>query len=242
MASRSSLVLHMAAKTDVEECEQDKTLGRGGEAWMLNVEGVRNVASACERSGKQLIYISTDFVFGDQPVPEGGFSEQDAPCPMNWYGQTKYEAEKIVQQMRTPWLIMRIAYPYRAKHSRKDFVRTFLTLLQQGKHLKLVTHHLMNPTFIDDIAFAIDTLIRRQATGIYHVAGSQPLSPYEAGLAVAELFSLDRSLIGSSNRTDYFRNWAARPANLSMNSTKAGRLGIRMRTFYDGLQEFQEQL
>jgi dTDP-4-dehydrorhamnose reductase len=241
-ASQSSIILHMAAKTDVEGCEQDRALGHRGEAWMVNVEGVRNVVNACERCDKQLIYISTDFVFGNQVAPEGGFSEQDVPCPMNWYGQTKYEAEKIVQQMRAPWLIVRIAYPYRAQYSKSDFARTFLTLLQQGKPLSLVTDHRMNPTFIDDIAFALDTLIQQQAVGIYHLAGSQPLNPYEAGLAIAEAFNLDRSLIEPTSHTKYFRNRAPRPANLTMNIKKACQLGIRMRTFWEGLEEVKEQM
>jgi len=240
VASQSSIVLHMAAKTDVEGCEQDRALGHRGEAWIANVEGVRNVVSACERSQKQLIYVSTDFVFGNQVTPEGGFSEQDIPCPMNWYGQTKYEAEKIVQQMRTPWLIIRIAYPYRAKHPKRDFARTFLTLLQQEKPLRLVADHIMNPTFIDDIAFALDTLIQQQAAGIYHIAGSQPLSPYEAGLAIAEIFNLDRSLIEPISRADYFTNRAPRPSSLFMNIEKTRHLGIRVRTFWEGLQEVKE--
>jgi dTDP-4-dehydrorhamnose reductase len=232
----------MAAKTDVERCEQGRALGNRGEAWMVNVEGVRNVINACERSSKQLIYVSTDFVFGNQVSPEGGFSEQDIPCPMNWYGQTKYEAEKIVQQMRAPWLIVRIAYPYRAQYSKSDFARTFLTLLQQGKPLRLVTDHIMNPTFIDDIAFALDTLIQQRAVGIYHLAGSQPLSPYEAGLAITETFNLDRSLITPISRVEYFRNQAPRPSNLTMNTEKACQLGIRLRTFWEGLQEIKGQI
>lgn len=242
VVSQSSIVLHMAAKTDVEGCEQDRVLGHRGEAWMVNVEGVRNVVNACERSGKQLIYISTDFVFGNQVNPEGGFSEQDVPCPMNWYGQTKYEAEKIVQQMRAPWLIVRIAYPYRAQYSKSDFARTFLMLLQQGKPLRLVADHIMNPTFIDDIAFALDTLIQQQVVGIYHLAGSQPISPYEAGLAIVEAFNLDRSLIEPISCAEYFRNRAPRPSNLTMSIEKACQLGIRLRTFWESLQEVKGQM
>jgi dTDP-4-dehydrorhamnose reductase len=241
-SSQSSLVLHMAAKTDVERCEQDRSLGNRGETWMVNVEGVRNVVNACERSGKQLIYVSTDFVFGNQVTPEDGFSEQDVPCPMNWYGQTKYEAEKIVQQMRTPWLIIRIAYPYRAKYSKTDFVRTFLTFLQHKKPFRLVVDHIMNPTFIDDIAFALDILLQQQMTGIYHIAGSQPLSPYEAGLTIAQAFNLDRSLIEPISCTEYFRNRAPRPSNLTINIEKACQLGVRLRTFREGLREVKEQM
>jgi dTDP-4-dehydrorhamnose reductase len=101
---------------------------------------------------------------------------------------------------------------------------------------------MMNPTFIDDIALALDTLIQQRAVGIYHLAGSQPLSPYEAGLAIAEAFNLDRSLITPISRAEYFRNRAPRPSNLTINIERACQLGIRLRTFWDGLQEVKEQM
>lgn len=242
MAAPQAIVLHLAAKTDVEGCERERSLGRKGEAWLINVEGVRNVARACEESGKQLIYVSTDFVFGQQAAPAGGFAEHDRPCPLNWYGQTKYEAEAIVQQVRTPWLIARIAYPYQASHPQKDFVRTFLALLQQGRPLKLVTDHLMSPTFVDDIALALDTLIWQRAEGIYHLAGGQPVSPYEVGLALADLFDLDSSCIEPISRAEFFKNRAPRPANLALNSEKLRRRGVQMRTIRQGLHEIREQL
>src|SRR5258708_31315340 len=58
-AKDKSVVLHLAAKTDVDGCEKDKALGVKGEAWIMNVIGVSNVIAACKKAKKKMIYIST---------------------------------------------------------------------------------------------------------------------------------------------------------------------------------------
>lgn len=259
-SSSASVVIHFAAKADVEGCEKDreddtKILGYTDRkkqeesfatmqtAWAVNVIGTRNVAKACEQNGKKLLYISTDFVFGSEEPKDGGFIEEDMPGPVNWYGQTKYEGEKIIQGLKTPWIIIRIAYPYRARFdTKKDFVRVFLSLLQQGKQLKLITDHLNNATFVDDIAFAIDQLIQQNAAGIYHVTGSQSLSPYEQGIKITEIFNLDKNLIGQTTRAEFFKDRAPRPFSLAMNNAKIRKLDVNMRTFEEGLVEIKRQI
>ena len=120
-SSNASIVLHLAAKTDVDGCEKDRTLGTEGDAWKINVLGTENVVEACEKNNKKLIYVSTDFVFDGETKSE--YSEEDKPNPINWYARTKYEGEKIVQSSNFNWIIVRIAYPYRSNFKRKDFVR-----------------------------------------------------------------------------------------------------------------------
>src|SRR3989337_1709394 len=119
----ANFVLHLAAKTDVDGCEDDKRFGEQGEAWRVNVLGTSNVAEICREAGKKIIYISTDFVF-DGKKPEGEYySEEDIPNPKNWYAVTKYEGEKAVEKSGADYLILRIAYPYRAEFElKKDFV------------------------------------------------------------------------------------------------------------------------
>lgn len=241
--SQASVVILYAAKADVEGCEKDKPFGTQGDAWKVNVTGVHNVAKACEKTGKKLIYISTDFIFGGAEPRDGGFTEDDLPSPVNWYGRTKYEGEKAVAEIKTPWIIIRPAYPYRAEfEGKKDFVRVFLTLLQQGKKLSLITDHINNPTFIDDFAGAIDVLIKQNATGIYHVTGSEALSPFQEGIKVAETFGLDKNLIGQTTRAEFFKDRAPRPFSLAMNNAKIRSLGVTMKTFSEGLREIKRQL
>src|SRR3990167_11530025 len=91
--SPSRMVLHMAAKADVDGCEDDKILGEEGAAWIVNVQGTENGAESARKNNKRLLYISTDFVFdGTQEY----YTESDRPNPVNWYGITKYKGEEIV--------------------------------------------------------------------------------------------------------------------------------------------------
>ena len=161
VVSRSSaeIVLHLAAKTDVDGCEKDKDLREKGEAWKINVEGTKNIVKACEKSGKKLIYVSTDFVF-DGEIGEGEFyTEESTPNPVNWYARTKYEGEKVVQQSSTPWVIVRLAYPYRANFTKPDFYRAIKKRLESGQPVAAVADHVFTPTFIDDFANCLKVLI-----------------------------------------------------------------------------------
>ena len=240
--SDASIVFHLAAKTNVDGCELDKPLGEKGDAWKINVLGTQNVADGCSQNNKKLIYISTDFVFDGTNPPVGGYSEEDIPNPPNWYAKTKYEGEKIVQTSKNPWIIIRIAYPYRANFQRLDFTRAILKKLQEGQPVAGVTDHIFTPTFIDDIAFAVDALIKNSSEGVFHVVGSQSLTPFDAVSLIAEEFKLDTSKVNKTTRTDFFRGHAPRPFQLRLKNDKISKLGVRMRTFEEGLKEIKKQM
>ncbi|MBI5045071.1 MAG: NAD(P)-dependent oxidoreductase [Candidatus Levybacteria bacterium] len=241
--NQASWVVLFAAKADVDACELDREHGKDGEAWKINVEGARTVVNACRRDGKKLIYISTDFVFSGDDTPENGYDEDDIPSPINWYGHTKFEAEKIIQESGIDHIIVRPAYPYRAKFdSKKDFFRAILGRLQNNQPIKAITDHVYNPTFIDDIADAIGILLKEDKRGIFHVVGSQSLSPYESALEIARVFNCDANLIDKITRQEYFEGKANRPYNLHMNNDKITKLGVTMRSFTQGLEEIKKQL
>lgn len=239
-SSNAEVVLHLAAKTNVDDCEKDKDKGKEGEAWKINVDGTRNVSEACLASGKKLIYISTDFVFdGEKNAP---YTEEDVPHPINWYAKTKYEGEKAVQDICKDYLIARIAYPYRAKFERNDFARAIYSRLNQGQPVAAIEDHFFNPTFIDDVALGLDILLKAKSAGIYHLAGAQCLSPYDAAFLIADTFSLDKSLISKTTREEFFKDRAPRPFKLAMKNAKIEKLGFKTRTFEEGLQEIKKQL
>src|SRR4030067_229935 len=112
--SSSSLVLHLAAFTDVDGAEKEKDLKEQSLVWKINVEGTKNVLEACEKSNKKIIYFSTDMVFpGTKEVPEK-YTEEDKTGAIGFYAKTKEEAEKLIEKATCPWLIIRPAYPYRS--------------------------------------------------------------------------------------------------------------------------------
>jgi len=235
--SDASIVLHLAAKTSVDGCEED----RSG-AWGVNVFGTQNIAEACQKSNKKLIYISTDFVFDGENPPSRGYSEEDVPNPVNWYAKTKYEGEKIVQNTLASWIIARIAYPYRSVFLRNDFLRAILIRLQKNEQVLAVTDHIFTPTLIDDVAYALDVLIKNESKGIFHVVGSQSLSPYDAAVAIAREFGFDQKYITQTTRSEFFKNRAPRPFHSALKNDKIRRLGVRMKGFGEGIREVKRQM
>lgn len=236
--SPAKWILHLAAKTDVDECEKDRVFGENGEAWKINVDGTRNIVEAAKNCGKNVLYVSTDFVFSGSL---DAYTEETVPDPVNWYGLTKYAGEKIVLA-RPNNLVIRITYPYRAKNPAKpDFVHTIVTKLMRNEKLTAVADQVFTPTLIDDIARAIRILIGKKEKGIFHAVGSQSLSPFRAAEMIADVFALPRNLIDRTSGYRYYQMRAPRPLKLATKNDKIGSLGVRMHTFSDGLTEIKKQ-
>ena len=241
-SSTSPVVLHFAARTDVDGCENDRELTTNSISWKINVEGTRNVVEACEQSGKKIIYLSTDMVFDGEKNLGEKYMETDVPRPVNWYAMTKYEGEKIVQQAKIPWVILRIAYPYRSNFEKKEYVRVFLSRLQNNQEISAVYDHFYTPTFIDDLSNVFDILLKQNISGIFHAGGNQVVSPYDAAVMIARQFQLNEGLINKISREEYFYDKAPRPFNLSLKNDKIQQLGIKMSSFEDGIKEIQKQI
>lgn len=255
-SSQSMVVLHMAAKTNVDGCELDKERDKEilalenqeerekawmseQTAWAVNVYGTQNVVDACKATNKKIVYISTDFVFNGQ---KKSYTEEDTPDPLNWYAKTKYEGEKIIRNSGLKYMIVRTAYPYRAFAKKPDLVRALMAKLEKNEKLNMITDHIMRPTFIDDLVNALDVLIRMDQEGIFHVVGSQTVTPYELAMKIAKEFGFNEELISKTTRREYFENKAPRPFCLNLKNDKIGKLGIEMSTVDNGLREIKKQL
>ncbi len=181
-------------------------------------------------------------VVGGDDMPEGGFREDAVPNPLSFYAVTKSEAEKIVQSLSTPWVIMRTAYPYRASFEKPDFARFFKQWLTEKKPISVLTDRIISPTFIDDLANAFDVLVEKDALGIYHTVDSQIVSVYEAVVLIAKAFNLDTKLIGKTTRKEFLIGRPPEPFSSALNNAKIIELGVSMHTFEQGLEIIKTQI
>ena len=258
LSSDAQIVLHLAAKTDVDGCENDKEIDKKflaqkdfdqqewinkKTAWVINVLGTKHIVEACKKTNKKIIFISTDFVFDGNKSQDEGYIEEDIPNPINWYGNTKYEAEKLVQNSGLDWIIVRLAYPYRANFAKKDdFLRVIIQRFKNNQNLSMITDHIMTPTYIDDFVYAIDSLIKTNLSGIFNVVGGQFISPFDGAVLVADKFNFDKGLITQTTRKEYFKDKAQRPFFLGLKNDKIKNMGIKMKTFEEGLEEIKNQV
>ncbi|MFO0703273.1 MAG: NAD(P)-dependent oxidoreductase [Patescibacteria group bacterium] len=223
-------LLHLAAYTNVDGAEKDRKLCED-----INVLGTQNIFDVCKAKRAKFIHISTDFVFDgrkiDDKVPS--FDEYTTPNPVSFYGKTKYDAEKIVEKDA---MIIRLSYPYRKDFEiKKDFVRTIKSLLESGKEVKMIDDSLITPTYIDDLANALGFLIENYSKEVFHLVGSDSMSPYEAGIRIAKHYKLDDKLIKPVSYDEYFKNKAQRPQYAKIVVTK--NIGLKMKTLEEGLKD-----
>lgn len=235
----ASWVLHLAAYTNVQQAELDAGLGEQSMAWKVNVKATETIVEACKASHKRLLYIDTDYAFdGTKDI----YYEEDAPNPLCWYAKTKSEGAIRVLAMGDQGLVIRISNPYRANPvGKKDFVHKMIERLETGGEIVAPDDQLFVPTFIDDIAHAIETLVTRNSSGIFHVTGSQSLSPFEAALTVAKAYGLNEALVKSTTFASYFSGRAPVPQKAVLSGDKLRALGVVMHGFTDGVEETRRQ-
>ncbi len=95
---RPDFVVHCAAITDVDICEDNYALARE-----TNAIATKHLISAVG-SKTRVIYISTDSVFDGV---KGNYSEVDIPSPLNNYAKSKIEGEWYVEQEAENYVIIR---------------------------------------------------------------------------------------------------------------------------------------
>jgi dTDP-4-dehydrorhamnose reductase len=156
------IVINAAAFTDVDACETDTE-----RALQVNGEGVAHLAMITKEIGATLVQVSTDYVFdGRKNAP---YQEDDAPAPLNIYGESKLAGEMNVK-FNPDYLIVRTQWLY--GHGGKNFVETMLRLAGERSELTVVDDQIGAPTWTYDLALAIKALIDKGCRGLYHVANS----------------------------------------------------------------------
>ena len=238
-ASPAPWVFHFAAYTDVQQAEQEKALGKDSVSWKVNVSATENIVNICTGAGKKLLYISTDYVFDGT---KSEYNENDTPNPISWYGQTKYEGEKLVSRLGKQSLIIRIANPFRSNPVGKmDFIHKMLDRMKSGLEIQAPNDQVFCPTYIDDLATSLEKLISLDATGIYHVVSKTGITPYSAAKEVASKFEINNALIKPVSYDTYFSGKALPPRQALLKHDIIDASGILLHTFAEGLHEVIKQ-
>jgi dTDP-4-dehydrorhamnose reductase len=162
-AFRPGWLVHLAAWTNVDACEEDPA-----RAMRVNGEGSRHAAAAAAAVGAAVLAISTDYVFdggGTRP-----WREDDAPAPATAYGRSKLAGEEAVRGTTPEHAIVRTAWLFGA--GGRNFVDTILEKARRGEALRVVDDQRGSPTLTRDLAAALAVLVESGARGTWHVTNS----------------------------------------------------------------------
>ena len=230
--AKPDLVIHCAAMTKVDDCEQKRDL-----AFKLNEEGSRNVALAAKACGARLTAISTDYVFSGEPPKEPwAWSETDIPRPRTVYGASKFAGEQMIQMILPEAVIIRIAWLYGS--GGPSFVHTMAKLgAQEGAPLKVVNDQRGNPTSTKTVADVIKFLITKpNVSGIVHGTCEDQCTWYDLTVELFRLLGLKREVVPCT--TEEFPRPAPRPHNSALKKSVLNLLGYRTPNWKAALAEF----
>lgn len=224
-------IVHCAALTNVDWCEAHPK-----EAQLVNVEMSRHLAAAARRVGARMVYISTESVF-DGKV--GNYSEADVPGPLNVYAKCKLAGEQAVLEEQEQSLIVRTNIYGWNMQQKSNLAEWALDRLEAGQPVPGFGDAIFTPILVNDLSEIILDMMKRQLSGLYHVAGSQPCSKYEFAVRLAKVFGLDSQLVHRESVANSNLR-APRPKITSLQTSKVSEaLGRRMPDLQSGLKRFK---
>jgi dTDP-4-dehydrorhamnose reductase len=231
---RPDTVINCAAMTNVDACEL-----RRDEALAANAEGPRHLAQVCVGRGARLIQVSTDYVFPGDDAEPGPYLENAAVRPVNYYGWTKLEGERAIEEIcdgRTSWLVVRTALVYgHIPGGRTNFVKWLVSELRSGRRVKIVNDQINTPTVADDLASALLSLAQAGSQGVIHVSGPDLVTRYDWARVIAATYGLDEGLIEMISTAELHQP-ARRPLRSGLRSLRAAEWqDIHLRGVREGL-------
>lgn len=228
------IIINAAAHSAVDFCQTNPNIAEA-----LNVHAVKHISEWCAPHGARFIHLSTDFVFDG--LKGSTYTENDVPNPVNHYGTTKHEAEKIITQTLTNYAILRIEVVYgksiAGQHS--NIVQMVKLNLEQGKTFKVATDQWRTPTWVEDVVNAIHTLFNEAHSGIYHIAGGERMSIAELAHRVATHFNLNTNLLQEVTTAE-LNEKTPRPTCTPLDCSKAAQdFGYAATPFEETLKELE---
>jgi dTDP-4-dehydrorhamnose reductase len=232
---KPAFVINCGAYTAVDKAETEKEKALAGNAYSVGI-----MASLCKQLGAKFIHISTDYVFnGLGTVP---YREDDATDPVNYYGYTKLQGEKLALQNNENSIVIRTSWVY-SKYG-NNFVKTMIRLMKERPEIRVVSDQVGSPTYAKDLAEAIIQIIEGNKPfkpGIYHFSNEGVISWFDFATAIQQLKHLNSTV--SPIPTSAFPTPAKRPAYSVMSKDKiAADYGITVRNWKDALIECLEKL
>ena len=226
---KPDVIIHAAALIDLNVAERERG-DKESKYWRVNVEGTKYVTQAAKSIGSYLIYISTGSVFRGSAKDPGPYPENHLVTPLrnnSWYGWTKSRAEQYVKGA-----VLRVAHPIKKSGIRvaNDYVHATPVLYRRGKLYPMFTDQRIQLTWIDDIAKAIEKLIRKPKQGIFHVTNPDWVTPYDLSQYIINDKSIQKGSIDSLMRSSDIPLRFHKHNTLDVKKTQK-MLGIRFKTW-----------
>lgn len=184
-AARPVAIVNCAAISDPGQCAREPE-----RAAVVNVELPRRLAALARDLGARLIHVSTEQVFDGTRAPYG---VGDPVAPLNGYARLKAESERVVGAA-APELAAVVRAPLLMGNSpggRRSVHERLLLDWSEGRVARLFTDEIRQVAMADNVAAVlVELCARRELCGVFHWAGTEPVSRHWLGRAIAARFGI----------------------------------------------------
>jgi dTDP-4-dehydrorhamnose reductase len=222
------VLVHCAGTVNVDAAEKDPA-----EALDQN-QGITQRLLQAVSPSCSFVYVSTDSVFsGDLQR----WTEDQQPAPLNVHGKTKLAAERSVQQ-HARHLIIRTNFYGWSSGRKKTAAEWLHGALERQESITLFDDFFFTPIYAVDLAEILSRMVRRDAGGVFHVAGRDRVSKFEFGSIMAREMNVSMQRVKKGSIAAMPLE-APRSTEISLSSEKVQRfLGEPMPRCEEGVRRF----
>ena len=226
-----NFILNCAAYTDVNESELNKEL-----ALNVNSYAVKNLVEICEEKRLKMIHFSTDYVYNSESLDL--IKEDRNVNPINYYGYSKREGEKFIENSSSESIIIRTSWLY--SNYKNNFVKTIINKGIDNEKLYVVNDQFGCPTYAKDLVNVIFHIIDsgiKPNYKIYNFSNEGFTNWYDFAKKIFELKKIN-SLIIPINSENY-KTIAKRPRYLVTDKSRIKDIfNVNIRNWEEALKEF----
>ena len=225
-------VIHTAAAASPDYCQEHPNKSR-----KVNIDTSVTLAGLCADMKIPYVFTSTDLVFDGLQAP---YSEDDAPSPLNIYGEQKVLAEENVLNEYPEAAVCRM--PLMFGHSSpayQTFFQQMIDALNTGGELRLFTDEYRTPVSSKTAARGL-LLALEKVQGVAHLGGIERISRYHFGLLMMDVMGINKARLVQCEQKDIVMS-APRAPDLSLDSSKAFALGYKPLSLREELKRLLAQ-
>ncbi len=205
IAARPDILIHCAAITDVDRCEQDPSA-----AAACHEKLTKELASRIPRHCL-FVYVSTDGLFkGDRPFA----AEEDSPAPLTVYARSKLLGERQAAQAANH-LIVRTNFYGWGSGRKRTAAEWLYQALAAGQEITLFRDFYFTPIYVVDFVERLIRLVEGGHRGLFHLAGKERVSKHQFGALMAEEAEFSFSSVREGSLDDSPLK-ALRPKDISL--------------------------
>ena len=225
------IIINCAAYTNVNDAETNKK-----QAIKVNLDAVRNLVEVCEEKKIKMIHFSTDYVYSSDNLSP--IDEESNINPINYYGISKREGEKIIEKSSSDSIIIRTSWLYSMYGN--NFVKTMIEKGENQEKIYVINDQFGCPTYSKDLVeCTLNIIVSNKLNNykIYNFSNEGYTNWYDFTKKIFELKKINCPIIAVSS--DRNKSVANRPKYCITDKSRIKDIfNITIRKWDEALEEF----